>query len=116
MMCPCEEHTHDMHVARDRQIVAESGANAMYYDISANNLLHVCLKEDHHHPKGGGNELTKAYRRIYRDTKEACAEAKNDRYFPVGTEMINESFPAGTGLLSGTGRCAALFRIGNVAL
>lgn len=92
MMCPCEEHTHDMHVARDKQIVAESGANAMYYDISANNLLHVCLKEDHHHPKGGGNELTKAYRRIYRDTKEACAEAKNDRYFPVGTEMINEVF------------------------
>lgn len=33
MMCPCEEHTHDMHVARDKQIVAESGANAMYYDI-----------------------------------------------------------------------------------
>ncbi len=92
MMCPCEEHTHDMHVARDEQVVAESGADAMYYDISANNLLHVCLQEDHHHPKGGGNALTRAYRRIYRDTKEACAKTRKESYFPVGTEMINEVF------------------------
>lgn len=92
MMCPCQEHTHDLHVERDRQIVAESGANAMYYDISANNLLHICLNEKHNHPKGGGNVLTQSYRRIYQDTKEACAKARKEDYFPVGTEMINEVF------------------------
>lgn len=92
MMCPCEEHTHDMHVSRDAQIVRESGADAMYYDISANNLLHVCLQENHHHPKGGGNVLTQAYRKMYQDTKEACAAVRKERYFPVGTEMINEVF------------------------
>ena len=92
MMCPCEKHTHDMHVTRDAQIVAESGADAMYYDISANNLLHICLSEEHNHPKGGGNALTKAYAKIYGDTKVACAAAKKDSYFPVGTEMINEAF------------------------
>ncbi len=92
MMCPCQKHTHDLHVARDRQIVTESGADAMYYDISANNLLHVCLQECHDHPKGGGHVLTESYRRIYRDTKEACAQARGTDYFPVGTEMMNEVF------------------------
>ena len=92
MMCPCQEHTHDMHVARDAQIVQESGAHAMYYDISANNLLHICLSDKHHHPVGGGNVLTASYKKIYADTKEACAQARGDAYFPVGTEMINEVF------------------------
>lgn len=92
MMCPCQKHTHDMHVERDRQIAAQSGADAMYYDISANNLLHICLQEDHDHPKGGGNVLTRSYRRIYQDTKDACARARGESYFPVGTEMINEVF------------------------
>ena len=92
MMCPCEKHTHDMHVARDEQIVSECGADAMYYDISANNLLHICLQENHNHPKGGGNVLTAGYKRIYDDTKKACANARGDSYFPVGTEMINEVF------------------------
>lgn len=92
MMCPCQRHTHDLHVARDAQIVTESGANAMYYDISANNLLHICLSDRHQHPVGGGNVLTKGYSRIYQDSKDACANARGDRYFPVGAEMINEVF------------------------
>jgi len=92
MMCPCEHHTHDMHVARDAQIVEESGAHAMYYDISANNLLHICLSDKHQHPVGGGNVLTAGYKKIYSDTKDACAQARGDAYFPIGTEMINEVF------------------------
>lgn len=58
MMCPCEKHTQEMHVERDRIVVSQTGADAMYYDISANNLLHVCLQQNHNHPKGGGNVLT----------------------------------------------------------
>ena len=92
MMCPCEKHTHDMHVARDAQIVQESRAHAMYYDISANNLLHICLSDKHHHPVGGGNVITAGYKKIYSDTKAACADARGDAYFPIGTEMINEVF------------------------
>lgn len=92
MMCPCQEHTHDLHVTRDAQIVQESRADAMYYDISANNLLHVCLSDKHNHPVGGGNVLTSSYKKMYSDTKEACATARGDAYFPIGTEMINEVF------------------------
>jgi hypothetical protein len=80
-----------MHVKRDEQVVHEAGADAMYYDISANNLLHICLDPEHGHPVGGGNVLTGAYKRLYNDTKEACARVKGS-YFPVGTEMMNEVF------------------------
>lgn len=92
MMCPCEDHTQQMHAERDRTVVEQSGADAMYYDISANNLLHICLDENHKHPVGGGNVITKAYRRLYADTKKACAQAKQHDYFPIGTEMMNEVF------------------------
>ena len=92
MLCPCEKYTHDLHVERDVRITDESGADAMYYDISANNLLHFCLAEDHTHPKGGGHEITEAYQRLYDETKKACAEKRGEDYFPVGTEMINEVF------------------------
>ena len=64
----------------------------MYYDISANNLLHFCLAEDHTHPKGGGHLITEGYQRLYAETKKACAEKRGEEYFPVGTEMINEVF------------------------
>lgn len=91
MLCPCEKYTHDLHVNRDLKVVEASGADAMYYDISANNLLHLCLSEQHHHPKVGGHQITEAYSRLYLETKEACAE-QTKRYFPIGTEMINEVF------------------------
>lgn len=92
MMCPTEDLTQTLHRERDAQVVRECDADGMYYDISANNLLHICMKENHKHKKGGGNELTRAYSKLYKDTKEACASVKNEEYFPVGTEMINEVF------------------------
>lgn len=91
MLCPCEEYTGYMHQARDVQVVRESGADGMYYDISANNLLHICLREDHHHPVGGGLALTKGYQALYQETKDACATEKGN-YVPIGTEMMNEVF------------------------
>lgn len=91
MLCPCEPYTEYLHRERDVQVVREANVDAMYYDISANNLLHICLRKDHHHPVGGGNVLTKGYQHLYQDTKDACAKEKGG-YFPVGTEMINEVF------------------------
>ncbi len=91
MLCPCEDFTHDLHVERDRQITRDHGVDAMYYDISANNLLHLCLSDKHKHPKGGGNHITRAYQRLYAETKEACGK-ESGGYFPIGTEMINEVF------------------------
>ena len=64
----------------------------MYYDISANNLLHFCLAEDHHHPKGGGHMITNGYQSLYDETKKACADRRGAPYFPIGAEMINEVF------------------------
>lgn len=91
MLCPYTQYMHDMHVARDTQVTQEAGVDAMYYDISANNLLHICLDKSHGHPVGGGHVITQAYKKVYRDTKEACRRVKG-QYFPLGTEMINEVF------------------------
>ena len=91
MLCPCEPFTRDFHRERDRQVLRESGMNAIYYDISANNLLKVCTSEDHHHTPGGGREINEGYREIYRDTQEAlCKEAGT--YIPMGTEQMCETF------------------------
>ena len=91
MMCPCEEYTHKLHVERDRCLTENHHPDGMYYDISANNLLHVCLSDKHKHTKGGGTQVTKAYQRLYQETKDACGKAEG-RYFPIGTEMMNEVF------------------------
>ncbi|MBR5384184.1 MAG: hypothetical protein IK133_10200 [Clostridia bacterium] len=92
MLCPCEKYTRDLHVKRDVIVTDDSGADAMYYDISANNLLHFCLAEGHTHPKGGGYRITEGYKSLYEETKKACAKKRGEDYFPVGTEMINEVF------------------------
>ncbi len=91
MLCPRTPYAHHVHVKRDEQVVRESDADAMYYDISANNLLHICLSKDHGHPVGGGNVITEGYKTLYRDTQAACEQVKG-QYFPLGTEMINEVF------------------------
>jgi hypothetical protein len=63
----------------------------MYYDISANNLIKVCLSEDHGHAPGGGREITEAYRDVYKDTREALSDEAG-KYIPLGTEMMNEVY------------------------
>jgi hypothetical protein len=90
MLCPLTEYTRDLHVRRDERVVEESDCDALYYDISANNIIKTCMSADHGHPPGSGAAMTRAYRRIYRETKEAMA-AKKGAYVPIGTEMINET-------------------------
>jgi len=91
MLCPICQYTQDFHVKRDAQVVKESGCDAMYYDISANNILKTCMSDEHGHPVGAGKMMTEAYRKIYSDTKHKLAEVKG-QYVPLGTEMMNEVF------------------------
>lgn len=90
MLCPLCGYTHELHVERDRRVVKESGADAMYYDISANNILKTCMDGGHGHPAGAGREMTEGYREIYRDTRDALTR-DSGKYIPLGTEMINET-------------------------
>ena len=91
MLCPCEPFTKDFHRGRDLTVLKEAGVDAMYYDISANNLLKVCMDENHSHRPGGGKEITDGYADIYRDTAQALSD-EADKQIPLGTEMMNEVF------------------------
>lgn len=90
MLCPADPFTRDFHREKNLMMMRRAGMDAMYYDISANNLIKVCLSEDHGHHPGGGRELTEGYREVYRDTKKALDREKG-RYVALGTEMINET-------------------------
>jgi len=74
-LCPVAPFTQDLHVRRDERLAKDYDIDAMYYDISANNTIHICLDSSHGHTAGAGSELTKAYRRIYADTKKAMNTA-----------------------------------------
>ncbi len=91
MLCPCTEFTKEFHRERDVQVLHEAHVDAMYYDISANNLIKICLKDDHGHKVGGGREITEGYQEIYESTREALCQ-KAGHYVPLGTEMMNEVF------------------------
>lgn len=91
MLCPCTGFTKDFHARRDVQVLKEAQVDAMYYDISANNLIKVCLSGDHGHAPGGGHEITEGYRAVYKGTREALAKEAG-KYIPLGTEMMNEVF------------------------
>jgi hypothetical protein len=91
MLCPLCQYTKELHVSRDVQVVRESGCDAMYYDISANNILKTCMSDEHGHPVGAGKEMTEAYREIYNQTKDKLRKEKG-QYVPIGTEMMNEVF------------------------
>ncbi len=90
MLCPAEPFTKTFHREKNLQMMKEGAMDAMYYDISANNLIKICLSEDHHHTPGGGWEITKAYQEIYEDTQQALIK-ESQKYIPLGTEMINET-------------------------
>ncbi|MDR1531281.1 MAG: DUF6259 domain-containing protein [Clostridiales bacterium] len=91
MLCPICEYTQNLHITRDVRVAEESGCDAMYYDISANNILQNCMSAEHGHPVGAGSRMTAAYREIYRKTREAMSAARG-KYIPLGTEMMNEVF------------------------
>jgi hypothetical protein len=93
MLCPAQPFTQAFHRDRDRQVQRESGCDAMYYDISANNLIKICTREDHVHRPGGGSQINEGYQTCYRQTAEAMAEQAG-KPIPLGTELINETFLA----------------------
>ena len=92
LLCPAAPYTKKFHVDRDRELQAEMRVDSIYYDISANNILKMCMDESHNHPKGAGREITMAHRENYINSKEAMIEETNGQYVPMGTEMINEVF------------------------
>ncbi|MCC3375382.1 DUF6259 domain-containing protein [Cohnella sp. REN36] len=89
-LCPAHPYTHDFHVRRDETLQRSDDVDAIYYDISANNILKICMDESHGHPVGAGRIIEEAYRRNYADTKAAMREAAG-RGVPMGTEMMNET-------------------------
>ena len=89
-LCPAHPYAHDFHVRRDETLQRTDDADAIYYDISANNIMKVCMDETHGHPVGAGKAIEDAYRRNYSDTK-AAMEAVAGRPVPMGTEMMNET-------------------------
>lgn len=91
MLCPATEYTQDLHSERDLEAYQETKVDSMYYDISANNLIKICMNPSHGHPVGGGIAITKGYQATYEKTRAAITQASG-RYTPLGTEMINEVF------------------------
>lgn len=90
-ICPATSYLPELHRWRDERLVAGYGCDALYYDISANNVLMACRNRNHGHPVGGGTWMVDAYCRMYADTKSAATKAKG-AYVPQGTEMISEVF------------------------
>ncbi|MBB6672430.1 DUF6259 domain-containing protein [Cohnella nanjingensis] len=89
-LCPAHPYAHDFHVKRDATLARTDDVDAIYYDISANNILKICMDETHGHSVGAGRQIEEAYRRNYADTKAAMIEASG-RFVPMGTEMMNET-------------------------
>ena len=89
-LCPAHPYAHDFHVRRDEALQRANDVDAIYYDISANNILKICMDDSHGHPVGAGRLIEEAYRRNYADTKQAMNAAAGRRV-PMGTEMMNET-------------------------
>lgn len=80
-LCPATPFARRLHAERDARLLAEHDVDAVYYDISANNVVKQCHAESHDHPPGGGATLVEAYR-------ELLATPAAVR----GTELVNEVF------------------------
>jgi hypothetical protein len=91
LVCPADPYIQQLHIERDERLQQDVDVDSIYYDISANNILKVCMDDNHGHPIGAGRQITQAYRHNYIETKKAMIE-KAGRYIPMGTEMINELF------------------------
>lgn len=92
ILCPTEEFTQKLHVERDVQLLKEKDVDAVYYDISANNVMMNCTDESHQHTIGAGRQIAHAFRDNYINTKQALREEAQGKYVPMGTEMMNEIF------------------------
>lgn len=90
MLCPADPFTQEFHREKNVGMMQQGNMDAMYYDISANNLIKICLSDKHGHTPGGGQEITEGYQALYADTQKALNEEAG-RYIPLGTEMINET-------------------------
>jgi hypothetical protein len=89
-LCPATPFARDLHVGRDRTLVEEYGVDGVYYDISVNNVRHICLSPSHGHAIGDTVALTDGYRQLLSTTAAAMRDAAGGVAIPQGTEMINE--------------------------
>lgn len=89
--CPATDYLPALHAWRDTVLVGTYGADALYYDISANNVLMTCRDPDHGHPVGGGSWMVDAFATMWSRTGEAASKAKG-AHVPQGAEMISELF------------------------
>jgi len=92
LLCPVDSFVQNLHVRRDVKLQEEADVDSIYYDISANNIMKICMDKSHGHSVGAGKQVTMGYRRNYLETKEAMEKVAGNRYIPMGTEMINEVF------------------------
>jgi hypothetical protein len=76
-------------VERDRRLAAEYEVDGVYYDISVNNVRHICLSAEHGHQPGDAVAISGAYKTMLAETDTAMRKAAG-RIIPQGTEMINE--------------------------
>jgi hypothetical protein len=89
-LCPAHPYAREFHIRRDEALQRTDDVDSIYYDISANNILKVCMDDSHGHPVGAGKTIEDAYRRNFSETKDAMT-AVAGRYVPMGTEMMNET-------------------------
>lgn len=87
---PLSEPVRELHVWRDRQLAGRYGADALYYDISVNDVLMILRHKGHGHPVGGGGWVVDAYTSLLAQSKEAASQAAGGRYVPQGAELISE--------------------------
>lgn len=89
-LCPVTPFARDLHVSRDRTLVGEYQVDGVYYDISVNNVRHICLSSEHGHAPGDTAAVSTAYRALLADTSTAMRDVAGGEVVPLGTEMINE--------------------------
>jgi len=89
-LCPASPFTRTLHVERDRELVQGYTVDGVYYDISVNNVRHICLSDQHGHAPGDQAAISDGYTAMLAETAAAMREAAGGRTIPQGTEMINE--------------------------
>jgi hypothetical protein len=89
-LCPAASFSRVLHVERDRTLAGEYQVDGVYYDISINNVRHICLSTEHGHSPGDAATISGAYKTLLTETATAMREAAGGRTVPQGAEMINE--------------------------
>ncbi|MCK4829713.1 hypothetical protein KA005_79045, partial [bacterium] len=90
-VCPAVNFVSNLLCEKDMILARDYGIDATYFDISANNIIKICLDPNHGHTVGAGSDLTHAYRENYRCISRAMQKATG-HYIPMGTEMVSEVF------------------------